>query len=158
MQQPDNSEMKNFIFASVFLMAQRWQYVGDQYLAEAGITTKQWLLMAVVVKLFEKPPTISEAAEAMGSSRQNVKQIALKLQTKGFLKIKGDDKDNRILRLKVTKKNKEFWQKRTEQDAQTVEQFFGNLSEKEVRNLFSILIKMNERTQALMKSIQVQKG
>ena len=153
MNQSENSEMKNYIFGSIFLIAQRWQYIGDHYLEEAGITTKQWLLMAVMAKLFEKPPTISEAAEALGSSRQNVKQIALKLQKKGFLKISRDASDSRILRLEATIKNKVFWEQRAEKDEKTVGKFFENLNREEVGTLFSLMLKLNDRTQELMNSI-----
>ena len=43
-------------------------------------------------------------ASLMGSSHQNVKQIALKLEKKGYIEISKDKKDGRSLRLLFTKK------------------------------------------------------
>jgi len=39
----------------------------------------------------------------MGSSRQNVKQLALKLEENDYLKIEKDENDARVIRLKLTK-------------------------------------------------------
>jgi len=44
----------------------------------------------------------------MGSSYQNVKQIALKLEKKGLLKLEKDVRDARVTRLS-TNKSAQFW-------------------------------------------------
>ena len=69
------------IFGSVFLIAQHLTKRADRELADLGLTTRQWLLLAVLKKTFPGvSPTLSEAAEAYGSSRQNIKQMALALE------------------------------------------------------------------------------
>ena len=60
--------------------------------------------MLVVTHLFEKPPTLQAAADALGTSHQNAKQIAVKLQEKNYLKIEKDKSDSRSLRLIPTRK------------------------------------------------------
>ncbi len=134
-----------FIFGSVFLTAQRWQNQGDKYLAPDNLTTKQWLLLAVISDLFPTPPTLSEAAKAIGSSRQNIKQIALKLQNHGFLRIEHDPKDNRTLRLVVTSKSKRFWADRTEKDTQYILELFASFSDEEVEAFFNIMQKLDKQ-------------
>ena len=74
-----------------------------------GVTAKQWFLTAIVETAFERPPTIKEAAKAMGSSHQNVKQVALKLKEKGFMKMEKDSKDGRVTRLSLTEQSRKFW-------------------------------------------------
>ena len=45
----------------------------------------------ICLSLFrEDPPTLKELSELMGTSHQNVKQIALKLERKGFISILRD--------------------------------------------------------------------
>ena len=75
----------------------------DEGLADWGLTTRQWLLLAVLTRGFPgRAPSLSEAAAAYGSSRQNVKQIALGLEARGFLRLAPDPADGRTARLVLT--------------------------------------------------------
>ena len=96
----------------------------------------------------ENPPMLSEVAELMGNSRQNVKQLALKLEEKGFLNICKDDRDARALRLKLTEKSREFWDKRGKQDDEYIAELFKDLSGEEITCMskgFGKLMKTIER-------------
>ncbi len=89
-------------FAHVFLLAQHLTRRADRELQPLNLTTSQWLLLAVVTRYPGKPPTLSEAAALYGTSRQNVKQIALQLASRGYLLISTDPGDARALRLHTT--------------------------------------------------------
>ena len=143
MRDREIAEKMQFIFGSMFLTAQKWQVMGDRYLAKDNVTTKQWLLLAVIVNLFDSPPTLTQAAEAMGTSRQNIKQIALKLEKRGFLQIKIDENDNRILRLEVTNKSHKFWQERADQDIKFILGLFEFLSDDEIDSLYKVMKKID---------------
>lgn len=89
----------------MFLVAQQLTRLADEELVEVGLTTSQWLLLAVLMRRFPgESPRLSEAAAVYGSSRQNVKQIAQQLEARGFLEIRRDPADARSLRLHVTRK------------------------------------------------------
>lgn len=94
------------IFGNLFLISTRMETIGNEYLGD--ITTKQWFFLATLFTFFTEPPTLSELSELMGSSRQNVKQIALKLETKGYIEIHKDAQDARILRIVPTEKSVEY--------------------------------------------------
>jgi DNA-binding MarR family transcriptional regulator len=97
------------IFGSVFLQAQYLARRGDEALAPLGLTTKQWLLLAIVARQFPgQSPTLTEAALWYGSSRQNVKQIARQLERRGFLRLAPDPADRRALRLRLSAKARVF--------------------------------------------------
>lgn len=81
----------------------------DRILSRHNVTSKQWFLLLIIFNLFEHPPTIKEVAKVMSSSHQNVKQVALKLEEKGMLRLEKDKKDLRVTRLAVTEKSYEFW-------------------------------------------------
>lgn len=125
-------DKKKFIFGSLFLLSNRLQVIGDKYLEKEGITTKQWLLIVMIAQFVDSIPTLSEVAQLMGSSRQNVKQLALRLQEKGFVSIKKDERDSRVLRLKLTEKSTVFWEERREKDEQFIIDIFNGLSEEEI--------------------------
>lgn len=97
------------VFGSVFLLAQYLARRGDEALAPLGLTTKQWLLVAIVARQFPgMSPTLTEAALWYGSSRQNVKQIARQLEKRGFLRLAPDPVDRRALRLHLTARARVF--------------------------------------------------
>ncbi len=104
-------------FATVFVLAQELARRADRELASLGLSTSQWLLLAVLHRAFAGQPTrLGEVAAAYGSSRQNVKQIALQLEGKGWLRIEPDPKDGRALLLSPTMKSGVFdapdWRRR----------------------------------------------
>ncbi|MBC8376082.1 MAG: MarR family transcriptional regulator [FCB group bacterium] len=118
---------KKELFGMIFLLAQRWQYIGDRELKDSGVTTKQWFLLVSLHALFDTPPNLNDLALAMGSTRQNVKQLALNLERQGFLKIYQDKEDRRVQRFKLTPKNQAFWDKRAENDERFIASLFGEL-------------------------------
>jgi DNA-binding MarR family transcriptional regulator len=73
----------------------------DALLAPLDLTTRQWLLLAVLSRA-DRPLSLSEAAARYGSSRQNIKQIAVGLQRRGYLRLAPDPLDARTLRLHPT--------------------------------------------------------
>jgi len=101
---------QKFVFGSVLVIANRMDTLLERELKEYDVTSKQWLLTAVLDNSFDHPPTIKEVAREMGSSHQNVKQVALKLEQKGLLVLEKDKKDARVTRLKLTDQIYEFAQ------------------------------------------------
>jgi DNA-binding MarR family transcriptional regulator len=93
------------IFGLTFLLTQQLARFADAGLAHLELTTRQWLLLALIEKAFPgQRPTLSEAARVYGSSRQNVKQIALQLEARGYLRLIADPADQRAMRLQLTDK------------------------------------------------------
>ena len=96
-------QVRSEAFGSVFLLGQHLTRLADRELAEHGLTTRQWLLLAVLTKVFpDRSPSLSEAAQEYGSSRQNVKQIALGLEAAGFVRLVSDPTDARTTRIETT--------------------------------------------------------
>jgi MarR family transcriptional regulator for hemolysin len=97
------------LFGSVFVLTQHLTRRTDAALETFGLTTRQWLLLAVLGKAFpDRSASLSEAAEKYGSSRQNVKQIAVGLESRGFLRLVPDPVDGRTTRLQVTDRVRVF--------------------------------------------------
>lgn len=132
MESIGTGEYRKQLFGMIFLLAQRWQVLGDRELADSGITTKQWLLLVTMQALFTNPPSMNELAQAMGTSRQNVKQLAINLKKKGLIEIFQDDGDKRILRFRLTELNQSFWEKRADRDEQYIESLFANIPDSDL--------------------------
>lgn len=140
---------QKYIFGSIFYLRNKLQIIIDKGLASDGITTKQWFLMAVMGEFFDTPPTLKELAEAMGSSHQNVKQIALKLEKKGFLQMEKDQQDGRAIRIRLTDKCDAFWANRQEEDTRFFVELYREFSEEEIIALYLGLKKLTSKVEAL---------
>ncbi len=103
------ADARPLAFATVFVLAHQLDRLGDVVLAPLGLTTKQWLLLAVVARaLHGREPSLTEAAAIYGSSRQNVKAIARGLEERGYLRLVVDPTDRRAIRLRLTAKTDVF--------------------------------------------------
>jgi len=92
------------VFGQVFVLAQHLTRQTNAELEPLGLTTSQWLLLAVISHHQGEAPTLSEAAATYGTSRQNVKQVARQLVNRGYLELRTDPADARAIRLHATAK------------------------------------------------------
>ncbi len=133
---------KQFIFGSIFLLANRLQMIGDR--DNQDITMKQWFLIVMISQFGETSPRLNEVAEFMGSSRQNIKQLALKLEQRGFLHIEKDKHDSRAIRLKVTAVCKVFFKERQDREIAFLKELYKDLSEEEIDHLYKGMYQLGE--------------
>ena len=133
-------------FRLVVLLAQRLRTLMDQQLRPDGLTTQQAALISVVDAIGE--PSVSQAAAALATTHQNVKQIADALARKGFLEITRDADDARVRRLTTTRKSRSTWRRRSAADQQLVLDWFSALSREEAETLFELLLRLESRVRA----------
>ncbi|MBY8998651.1 MAG: hypothetical protein KGD60_13055, partial [Candidatus Thorarchaeota archaeon] len=57
-------------FAMVFLLSQRFEYITNKVLEPDGLTTKQFLTIAVIERGFDPPPSISQVGDYLSTSHQ----------------------------------------------------------------------------------------
>jgi DNA-binding MarR family transcriptional regulator len=119
----------------------------DRALAPTGITSQQAAMLQLIEAQAEAP-TISFVAQALGMTQQNVKQIALSLQKKGFVEIAIDAADRRARRLRLTEHHHRFWKKRNPSDFSSVEEWTAGLSDNEVAVTVRLLMKLKSRAKA----------
>ncbi|HNR26589.1 MAG TPA: MarR family transcriptional regulator [Methanobacteriaceae archaeon] len=137
-------EMEKYILVAIFLVQQRWGYIISKELSSDQITTKQWLLMIVLANAFQSPPSLQEMADAMSTTHQNVKQLATRLESRGFLSIERDPNNKRILRLKVTPECSQYWGERTPEDIKSITSLFQGLEDDDVKKLFEVMAKLEK--------------
>lgn len=119
----------------------------DRALAPAGITSQQAAMLQLIEAQTEGP-TISFVAQAMGMTHQNVKQIALALERKGFLQIATDPADRRARRLLLTEHHYTFWRQRNAGDFSSVEEWTAGLTDAETVVAVRLLAKLKSHAKA----------
>lgn len=137
------SEMAD-VFGGIFYLSNTLQTIIDRDLSDKSLTTKQWYLLAVTSRFFTYPPKLSEVAEQMGTSYQNVKQLALKLEKTGFVELKRDENDKRALRIMLTEACEEYFKGHHEFSVRFFDSIFRLFSPAEIDDFLEMLIKLSE--------------
>ncbi|HEY5557955.1 MarR family transcriptional regulator [Acetobacterium sp.] len=142
MEKLESMTDRKFIFGSILVVANQMDTLLGRELKEHDLTTKQWLLTIVVENSFEYDPSIKEVAKAMGSSHQNVKQVALKLEKKGFLSLEKDKNDARVVRIKLTNRIAAFAEESELKADNFTRKLFKRISKEEMATTRLLLEKM----------------
>lgn len=142
MDNMDSMPDQKFIFGGVQVVANQMDTLLERELKEYNLTTKQWLLTIVVQNIFDHDPTLKEVAKSMGSSHQNVKQVALKLEQKGFVVMEKDPHDARITRIKLTDAVDSFGTESQQKSEIFTEKLFDGISDEELAMTRSVIEKL----------------
>ena len=134
-------ESSYFLIGLLSAFENRFQAVADKAIGE--ISWKQFFAI-ICINLCQDSPTVKELAEIMGSSHQNVKQILLKLEKKGFVDITIDEKDKRKQRIKLTAYCKDFCEQNDEAGATIMKKMFDGVSETQLQATIQTIIQIEE--------------
>ena len=108
----------------------RFQAMADNMMKE--ISWKQFFAI-ICINMCKEPPTIKELSDVLGSSHQNVKQILMKLEGKGFVEFREDPEDKRKQRIVLTKKCQDFCEKNNGMSMEIMAKMFEGVSEKDIQ-------------------------
>ncbi|MCF2664191.1 hypothetical protein JQM66_06400 [Oscillibacter valericigenes] len=98
---------REYLFGSIFLLANRLQTLGDGYLEE--VTLKQWLLLIMIHVMDRDQPSVTEVADFMGGTRQNVRKMLEVLEGKSFVTLSANSLDRRTLSVALTPKTEQLF-------------------------------------------------
>lgn len=129
------------IFGNTIVLSNKLQKLVDRALSPHNLTAKQWFLLACLERFFEEPPNLKELATAMGSSYQNVKQLALKLEKSGFVQLLQDPSDKRTIRIHSTEYNQTFWANYQSESLMILQSLFDELDVEEIATLSKLTTK-----------------
>lgn len=133
----------SIIFYSLFLITNNIQTSFDKL--HDDISLKQFMLLILVEVL--EGGSFTDFSKILGSSRQNVKNLALQLEKSGFVSIKENPDDKRAVVIEETKKSKEHFNNMDALYTSKMREIFKGLSDEEVEELcnftFKILKELN---------------
>ena len=107
------------------------------------VSWKQFFAI-VCINLCKEKPTVKELAQIMGSSHQNVKQILLKLEKKGFVNITVDENDKRKQRIELTDYCRKFCEKNDEMAMNIMKKMFEGVSEEQLQITIQTIIQIED--------------
>lgn len=134
-------ESSYFLLGLLSAFENRFQTMADSTMKE--ISWKQFFAL-ICINMCKEKPTVKELAEIMGSSHQNVKQILLKLEKKGFVSITADESDKRKLRIELTEYCKEFCAKNDEMAMNIMRKMFEGVSNEQLQVTIQTIIHIED--------------
>ncbi len=129
------------VFGNIFLLSLKLENfkVFKEFLKP--LTIKQWFLIVSVVNFFDKP-SISEVANFLGSSQQNIKVICKKLEQKNFIELVTDSNDRRVTRIVLLEPCLTYLQTKDSYATVKVNELFTDFTEEELKNFVSYINKL----------------
>ena len=134
-------EVSYFLIGLLSAFENRFQSVADSQMKE--ISWKQFFAI-ICINMCQNKPTVKELSEIMGSSHQNVKQILLKLEKKGFVSISMDEQDKRKQRIELTSYCREFCEKNDEMSMTLLTKMFEGVSEEQLQTTIKTIIQIED--------------
>ena len=141
-------ELSYFLLGLLSAFENRFQAVADSTMKK--ISWKQFFTI-ICVNLCKDSPTVKELAEIMGSSHQNVKQILLKLEKKGFVSIIIDEKDKRKQRIYLTDYCRKFCSENDEMTINIMKKIFAGVSEEQLQVTIQTIIQIEDNLKEIVK-------
>ena len=135
-----------FLLGLLSAFDNRYQASADNFMKE--ITWKQFFAI-ICIKLCKEPPTLNDLADVMGSSHQNVKQILLKLERKGFVSMTPDRNDRRKQRIVLTDMCREFCEKNDAPSQAIIGRIFEGIDEEQLRVTIETIMTMERNVSKL---------
>lgn len=120
-------------FGGFFRLSTRLEAIGNRFLE--GLTVKQWYCLAVLTTFFDQPPTLGALALAMGTSHQNAKQVALRLEAKGYVALRQDAADRRACRVGATERAMAYGKTQQARNEAFLQEAFAGLSPADLESL-----------------------
>ena len=139
-------EISYFLVGLLSAFENRFQAMADRAMGE--ISWKQFFAV-ICINLCKESPTINELAEIMGSSHQNVKQILLKLEKKGFVSFSQDEKDKRKQRIVLTEFCREFCEKNDSESIRIMKNMFNGVSEEQLQTTIKTIIQIEDNLKSI---------
>ena len=152
MKLPKGTEFPKFedeymLFGMLFVLGNKLQTLGDSFYEE--ITSKQWFVLLMMNVFGNDYPTLNELSDAMGSSHQNVKQLVIKLETKGYVELYTDEKDRRKIRIRKTTKYDDLDMKYKKKQQEFMTMLFANLDKQEIKTAMKVLMQFEDNLEAM---------
>ena len=143
----DGMEASFFLLGVLSAFDNRYQAKADSFFED--ISWKQFFVI-ICINLCKNPPTIKELAEITGSSHQNVKQILIKLEKKGYIQTLSDETDKRKQRIVLTEKTRTFCESHDEESQKIVQGIFTGIDPQEIAITIKTILQMEKNLEDLV--------
>lgn len=130
-------ENQQFVFGSIFMLANKLQILGDKVTRE--ITLKQWFLLNMIFKSKNMVLSLKEIANAIGSSRQNTSKMLALLEQKGMVELQSSESGHHAVHVALTQKCLDYFSSKENAGNTLLDKMFKGIPSEETERLASLL-------------------
>jgi len=141
---------KQYIFGSIFLLANKLQAIGDSLGGELPI--KQWYLLVMISIMEQELPTMTEVARFVGGTRQNTTRMLQALEKKGYVNLTMVPEDRTSMRVIISQSGKDYLEQTSPVGNAMLEKIFISIDAQSlstVSDMFRKLFENIERWQTV---------
>ncbi len=151
MKIPDRTD--HLLFGGTFVLANKLQFVADK--SVAGLSTKQWLLLRTIKDMpGELPPTITQIAAEMDSTRQNVAKMLDKLERDGLVAVEESSLDRRSRSVRITEAGFQHTGRVAANAEGFINRLFKDIQPEELDAAGKVLIKMMQNLMVIQEEFK----
>lgn len=147
-------EKQQYIFGSIFLLANKLQLLGDKVTQE--LTLKQWFLLNIMQQMDNKTPNYSDIAKAVGTSRQNVSKMISVLHKKGMVELHPSKTDKRAIYVTLSKKCYEYFTSKENAGNILLDKLFTGIPATTTEQALTLLGTLLHNTEICLKEAEVE--
>lgn len=151
----DTINQMALIFGNIFALSNKLQILGDK--TDDYMSMKQWMLIAALAKSGKESLSISELAEIIGTSYQNVKKMAVILEKQNFLALQKNPSDARVVLISLTEQCKEYFSQRENIENDFLLSIFDGIDEKTIFDLYNGILRLHGNVNMQISS-RTEKG
>lgn len=139
-------ESSYFLLGLLSAFDNRFQAAADKLIGE--MSWKQFFAV-ICIHMCREAPGIKELAGILGTSHQNTKQILLKLEKKGFVRLETDAKDRRKQRAVLTDNCLAFCEKNDDMSTQVMGRLFSGIAPEDLQATIRTVMQMESNLKGL---------
>ncbi|MBP3656559.1 MAG: MarR family transcriptional regulator [Clostridia bacterium] len=136
-----DTESPFFLIGLLSAFDNRFQAIADSTMKD--ISWKQFFAV-ICISMCREAPTVRELAQIMGCSHQNTKQILLKLERKGFVRIAPDEQDRRKQRIALTEECLAFCAQNDQAAMSVMTRLFDGVSREQLQTTIKTIIQIGD--------------
>ena len=141
---------KQYIFSSIFVIANKLQIIGDREIEE--LSFKQWFLLVAIKNIPKENPSLTDIANFIGTSRQNVKKMLVILEKKGYVLLSNLPDNQKSVCTLLTKKCEEHLDKFDKLGDELLEKIFTNVSSVQTQSISEVFKILFENIDRMLNS------
>lgn len=146
MKKPDNP--RHLLFGGIFVLANKLQVVGDKEVE--GLSAKQWFLLRNIIEMPQNPPpTVTQIAAEMDTTRQNIAKMLEAAGRDGMVSLTTNAQDRRSHDVKITDKGKQYVAQSDKNAQLFLNNLFAGIEQEKLDIAGGVVVKMLENLQAM---------
>jgi len=127
-------------YATLFSISNKLQVYGDKRLEQ--MTTRQLMTLIAIAHLPKGGASLNAIARKMGTTKQNIKQLVVAMEKKGYVAVVPSETDKRAYSVEITDEGKIVFVECYNLGMAFFKELFRDFSEAELETLWAMLKKL----------------